>query len=196
MVHWRSSRLAIVLASAAALSLTATPAMARHWHSRDRGIDGGDLLAGVLIIGGIAAIAAAASKSSRDNRAPDYRYPEDPQSGGGSPGDDDYRNWRDYQDGNPGYGEPGAGDYGDYRGGNDYRGRNDWRSAGSTDGAVDSCVGELERGNRAVDSVDGVNREAEGWRVDGRLRDGRSFSCSADGDGRVRRLAVDGRALI
>jgi len=118
------------------------------------------------------------------------------QSSGGAPSDEDYRNWRNQRDGNPGYGEPGAGNYTDYRGENDYRGGGNWRSAGSTDGAVDVCVNELERGERVVDTVEGVNRDAEGWRVDGRLRDGRSFSCTADAASRVRRLAVDGRALI
>lgn len=43
----------------------------RRWRGRNRGIDGGDILAGALIIGGIAAIASAASNSARrgvDNR--------------------------------------------------------------------------------------------------------------------------------
>jgi len=202
MVLLRNSRSAIVLASAAALSLTATPAMARHWHSRDRGIDGGDLLAGVLIIGGIAAIAAAASKSSRESRAPDYPYRQDAEPQGGVPSDEDYRNWRDYRDRSSGYDQPGPGEYGadrsddDYSGRGDYRGAEDWRSTGSTDRAVDVCVDELERGDRSVEDVDGVNRDGEGWRVDGRLRDGRSFTCTADGEGRVRRLAVDGQLMI
>lgn len=37
----------------------------RHHHHGD-GIDGGDVLAGILILGGIAAIATAASNNSRD----------------------------------------------------------------------------------------------------------------------------------
>lgn len=189
MMMWRKSRFAIALISAAALSLAASPAMARHWHSRDRGIDGGDLLAGVLIIGGIAAVAAAASKSNRESPAPDYRYPEGEQPRIGSPSDEDYRNWREYRDRDPGYVEQGTDDSSAYRGGGD------WRSAGSTDGAVNVCVDELERNNRVVDTVDGVNRDANAWRVDGRLRDGRTFSCTADADGRVQHLAVDGSAL-
>lgn len=48
-------------------------------YRRHRGVDAGDVLAGVLILGGIAAVASAASKSSRDNR---YR-------------DRDYRDYRD-----------------------------------------------------------------------------------------------------
>ncbi|MGQ7829415.1 hypothetical protein [Altererythrobacter sp. Z27] len=57
----------------------------RYWRHRDR-IDAGDVLAGVLIIGGIAAIANAASKSERDRNYRDERYR-------------DYRNDRqDYRD--------------------------------------------------------------------------------------------------
>lgn len=53
----------------------------RYYRDRDR-VDGGDILAGVLILGGIAAIASAASKA--DQRDRDYReeprpYPEDPR---------------------------------------------------------------------------------------------------------------------
>lgn len=50
----------------------------RGYRHRDR-IDGGDILAGILIIGGIAAIASAASKNARDNRGYENqtsRYPD------------------------------------------------------------------------------------------------------------------------
>lgn len=55
----------------------------RYWRYRGRhhhhGIDAGDVLAGVLIIGGIAAIANAASNSERDRRyrERDVRYRDD-----------------------------------------------------------------------------------------------------------------------
>jgi hypothetical protein len=71
----RLNRFAAATALAAAFSLAATPAMARgyhhHWHRwhRDR-IDGGDVLAGALIIGGIAAIASAANNRDREERQP------------------------------------------------------------------------------------------------------------------------------
>jgi hypothetical protein len=55
---------------ATALTST-TPAMARD---RDRGIDGEDILAGALVLGGIAAIAAIASDGDRDDRRYDSRY--------------------------------------------------------------------------------------------------------------------------
>ncbi|NRD90488.1 hypothetical protein C8024_15010 [Sphingopyxis sp. BSNA05] len=47
-------------------------------HRRHRGgIDGGDVLAGILVIGGIAAIASAASKNNRDRRYEDRDYRDD-----------------------------------------------------------------------------------------------------------------------
>lgn len=60
--------------AAGALALTsATPAMARD--HRDGGISTGDVIAGAVIIGGIAAIAAAIGNDRDDNRYRDnYRY--------------------------------------------------------------------------------------------------------------------------
>jgi hypothetical protein len=52
----------------------------------------------------------------------------------------------------------------------------------------------VERGNRRVDSVDSVNRSANGWTVEGRV-DGRDFTCSVDGDGRIGGVTVDGSAI-
>ncbi|AOG01724.1 hypothetical protein BSY18_1782 [Blastomonas sp. RAC04] len=46
----------------------------RGWRGRNRGIDGGDILAGALILGGIAAIASAATNSSRNRNGPNDRY--------------------------------------------------------------------------------------------------------------------------
>jgi hypothetical protein len=57
--------------TAAATAITATPAQAGRY-DRD-GIDAGDVIAGALIIGGIAAVAAAASSKDRDGRY-DARY--------------------------------------------------------------------------------------------------------------------------
>lgn len=53
-------------AAAAAMAISATPAMARKRH--DKGIDAGDVIAGALVIGGIAAIASAASNDGRNDR--------------------------------------------------------------------------------------------------------------------------------
>ena len=179
-----ASKTACALAAAATLAMTATPAMARGWHGhhRDRGIDTGDVIAGVLIIGGIAAIASAAAKSNRDKREREARYPERRY-----PSDDDYRDYRDYRD--------RSGGYGDRRDREPYPGSG-WRSAGSMDGAVETCVGEVERADRRVDTVDTVNREGDGWRVEGLVSKGGAFSCTVDRDGRVRRVTVDGQAVI
>lgn len=57
-----------VAAGAMAIS-SATPAFAEGRHRDDGGISAGDVIAGALVIGGIAAIASAASNNDRD-----YRY--------------------------------------------------------------------------------------------------------------------------
>lgn len=170
-----ASRLSVALAVGAACSMTATPALARGWgdhygRHRDRGIDGGDILAGVLILGGIAAVASAASKSRKESREPDYRYP-----------DRDYRG-----DGGADYRDPPLRD--DPR---DYGDRGP-AVAGDARNAVDSCVDAVERGQTRVRSVDAVNRDRDGWRVEGQADDGRDFSCSIDRDGQVRGIGMDG----
>ncbi|PEQ12048.1 hypothetical protein B2G71_14530 [Novosphingobium sp. PC22D] len=167
--------------------MAATPALAHGYrgpYRHDR-IDGGDVLAGLLIIGGIAAIATAASNASKrqaDEDEPRYRYP-------GGPDTDD----RDggYADERPEY--PGSEYPRDDRAA--ARGT-PWRDLGGRDEAVDICADEIERGDRRIDSVDTVAREGEGYRVEGRMRDGRDFACGVDGDGRIRKVAIDGRAII
>jgi len=161
------TRPAAALAMAAALSLTASPAFARggwgHYrHHHGDGIDGGDVLAGLLVIGGIAAIASAAAKKNQERREADYRYPD-----------------RDYRSQDDGYYVPPAG--GRDR---DQDGERYGAASGDINGAVDDCVAEIERGNRRVDSVDSVNRESDGWRVQGTV-EGRPFACTVDRDGRV-----------
>ncbi len=114
-------------------------------YRRHRGVSAGDVLAGVLILGGIAAVANAA-KGSRDRYPqPVPRYP-DPRRG-------DYR-------------------YDDGRG---------------IDRAVSMCVDEIER-NARVETVDAVNRNADGWSVSGSLYDGQGFTCSIGEDGRIEAL--------
>ena len=101
MIH-RKTRIAAALAATAAASLAATPAAAQGWgwgggwggHRHRDHIDAGDVIAGVLIIGGIAAIASAASKSKRNRRDDDYRgdYPRERQ--GGYSGNDNDQQWQ------------------------------------------------------------------------------------------------------
>ncbi|MBE5073115.1 hypothetical protein IM511_02200 [Erythrobacteraceae bacterium E2-1 Yellow Sea] len=119
----------------------------RYRPYRHRHVSTGDVLAGVLIIGGIAAIASAASKD-RDER---YR-------------DRDYRD-RPY----------------DYR---ERRGDSRYDNSRGIDRAVSMCVDRIERDVR-VDSVDGVDRTGEGWRVTGTLYNGEGFTCRIGEDGRI-----------
>lgn len=167
----KTFRGAAVLASAAALSLAATPALARDrwgwgggWGRHHDRVDAGDVIAGILIIGGIAAVASAASKAGKNRRGEDRRYPEDR----------DYRA-DDYREPAPreGYGAAYAGDMND---------------------AVNRCIDEINRGRSRVDSVDGAEREADGWRVRGRVGTDSRFSCTIDGDGRIRQVSIDGQA--
>lgn len=80
--------------AAGAMAVTsASPAMARDRHHGD-GIDAGDVIAGALIIGGIAAIAAAASDNDHDRYRDRYGY--DDYSRYGYRDRDDY-----YRRGNP-----------------------------------------------------------------------------------------------
>ena len=173
----KKSRLAAVLASAAALSLSATPAAAQSWgwgggnwghHHRDR-VDAGDVLAGILIIGGIAAIASAASSKKRDrlDRRDDNRpdYPGDRTSGYGGYGNDNDQQWQQQGQQN-----------------------------GGVDSAVSRCLGEVSRGSNRGASVESINRDGDGWRVQGRTGAGAEFSCAVGGNGQIRNVQVDGRA--
>ncbi|MFM5950485.1 MAG: hypothetical protein ACKOPM_14870 [Novosphingobium sp.] len=168
----KTSRFAAVLASVAAFSMMATPAMANHnwgWggdRHRDR-VDAGDVIAGILIIGGIAAIASAASNNNKkkryerrddDGRYDDARYEDD-------------RNSRSY----------GSDD------------RPQWQEGSGINGAINRCLSEVGRGSGQGAEVDSVNRDGDGWRVTGRASGG-AFSCSIDRDGRVRNVDLGGRS--
>ena len=158
----------------AALAMTAVPVAAeahgrwdrggwggRGWHRDRGGIDGGDVLAGILILGGIAAIASAASKAEKKrNGSQDdgYRYrPED-----------------DRRDDRPDGYRPDDG-------------RNDNRLGAGSRGlneAVDNCVTEAERGGD-VEEVYDATRNGDGYRVSGTLRNGDRFSCDVSREGGV-----------
>lgn len=173
----KKSRIATVLASLAVVSLAAPPAMANHrnWGSwgrhRDR-VDAGDVIAGILILGGIAAVASAASKNKR--RDQEYRYPANnyPQR------------------------ERTSGDYAEDRDERDDRSeRQGWREGTGIDDAINRCMDEVSRGSTKIEEVDSVNRDGDGWRVQGRTDGGGNFSCTVDGDGRIRNVNIDGRAI-
>ncbi len=183
------SRTAAALAITAALSMAATPALARdrHWggggwgRHHDR-IDAGDIFAGVLILGGIAAIASAASNSnkakrererSRDYQYPDQSYPQQPYP---------------QRDNSTGYGNDTRPSYNE----SDRSSRTESRGL---DSAVDRCASEIERGDRRIEAIDTVTRDGDGWRVAGRTTSGSGFACTVDRDGRVSNVNLDGRAL-
>jgi len=186
----RTSRLAAASALAAALSLATTPAAAldlprpagvasakaydadagnvhhrRDRHHRGNGVDAGDILAGVLILGGIAAVASAASQSNdrRDDYPPQRDYPPPPPP-------------RDRYPQNAPYPPPAE------RGAQQSRG---------LDHAMDICVSEVERGGERVSSVESAARTGEGWNVGGVLQGGAHFSCWIDNEGRVGDIDID-----
>ena len=70
-----SKALVGTVAAGAMAMASASPSMARDYRDNDR-IDSGDIIAGALILGGIAAVAAAAGNGREryDYRDGDYRY--------------------------------------------------------------------------------------------------------------------------
>jgi hypothetical protein len=161
----------LALGAVAATALTAasvTPALADDYRHRD-GISAGEIIAGAVVIGGIAALAGAFDGDRGRDRY-DYRY--------------------DYRDGYRGdrYDRGGYGyDRGGYRYG--YGSRN----------AVERCVRAAENqarrfgGYRYADVIDvrDIDRTRDGFRVRGRIDvgggygrgDRGSFSCRVDGRG-------------
>lgn len=182
----RISRLASNLALAACLSMAATPALAgggwgggwgRGHHRHHGGDDAGWIIGGIIGIGIIAAMASSASKTNREREARerDSRYPD-----------------RDYRSENRDYRGDDRGGYGANRDG----GYSPSSANRGIDGAVDSCVAEVERGSTRVDTVESVDRDGEGWRVEGRTNGGKPFACSVGSSGRIRSVTVDGRAAM
>ncbi len=158
----KTTRFATMLASAAAFSMVATPAMANHgwgWGGRHRDrVDAGDVITGILIIGGIAAIASAASKKDKQKR---YE-----------------RRDRDDRD---------NGDYYERDEGRDDR--PEWQEGTGINGAINRCLGEVSRGPDGQGEVDSVSRDGDGWRVQGRSAGG-EFTCTIDRNGRIRNIEV------
>jgi hypothetical protein len=137
-----------IAAGAMAIS-SATPAAARD-HRDGNGISTGDVIAGALIIGGIAAVASAASNNDRDYRDGRYR-------------DGDYRYDR------AGYGDGYGSDRGHGYGGGRWGG-------GNPRSAVEQCVYAAERqagrysyGRADVTDIRSVRDTRHGYEVRGRI---------------------------
>jgi len=144
----------------------------RRWrrYRHHDGIDGGDVLGGVLILGGIAAVAAAIDKDRQDrngDRTQGRSYP--------------------YRDAPYDYRERGAADdQRDYGRGDDGRG-DDGRSSADpreADRAVEACNSEAARTGR-VDEIYDVDKIDGEWRVKGDFANGREFTCTVDANGRA-----------
>ncbi|MEO1489548.1 MAG: hypothetical protein AAFR88_08975, partial [Pseudomonadota bacterium] len=180
----------------------------RGWHGRrHRGIGAGEVIAGVAILGGIAAIASANNNRRRDRdvvivereryRADvrdDYRYDEqrDIQR------DQEIQELRRRTD--------------EQQREIEYlrsRGLDASRVSGAEarqnalppvsqlppvtapltiDGAIDRCTQVVEL-DAQVSGIDGVDRTQSGWSVRGRIADGQSFSCEVGNDGQIQRLS-------
>lgn len=159
-----SAAAAVVITS---VGLSATPAEARGrdggWgHRHHDRVDAGDIIGGILILGTIAAIAGAASKSKERSRQDrDYRY-EPPYR----PDDQRDRNYDrpDSQERVPAS-YPGS-----------YEANS--RASDACSWAVEGDMGDGAR----VDSISDARRNGEGWYVTGTASasdgDVRSFGCS------------------
>jgi len=147
-------------------------AEAHRWHRyrhHGDGIDGGDLLGGLLVIGGIAAVAAAIDKDQEERRGDrtqghDYPYRDAPGDYRDADRDVDHDIDRDSDR--------------DYGRGPD---RSDNRAA---DRAVEACSAEAARTGRVDEIYDVDNVDGE-WRVRGDYANGREFTCTVDSSGRA-----------
>lgn len=183
---------ATAAAGAMALASTAPAAAQDRYRDRDDGISTGEIIAGAVILGGIAAIL-----SSGDDRD-DYRYRGDYRDR------DDYR-YRDR-------------DYRNDRRSRHYRGdRRGYNRGLSARSAVERCVQAAEREaqryrgrNAEVYEVFDVDRERGGYEIKGRIavREGRGygyrrgyrndgwdegrFECEIDYNGRITDLDFSG----
>lgn len=182
------------VAAGAVMAVSVTPAVARD--RNDNGIGAGEIIAGALVIGGIAAVATAASDNGRYDRG--YRYD---RAG--------YGDYDRYDRGGRGYG---------YNSGNPRQAvaqcvraaerdatRYSYGNADVTDirGVRETRYGYEVRGRIAVNSMgrgwrNGDNRYGRGWDGDyrgwnNRLRgyDSGSFTCRIEG-GRVTDLDYSG----
>ena len=155
-------------AAAAALVSTASPALARDQYGRGGGIDVGDIIAGAVVLGGIAAVAGAIGNDRNGgygyrNRGYNYGYPTD-----GYNNNDRYRS-------NDGYRTNNTYRTNDRYGYNDSYDRYGYQN-GNPRQAVEQCVATAESeasrysyGRADVTDIRGVDRNSRGYTVRGRI---------------------------
>lgn len=195
--------------SAAILVTSVAPAAARPyrghhggwnggWHHRDRGVRGGDLLAGVVILGGIAAIAGMSAKKDRqvdDEIA--YRNRDRSVDAYADRSDDG--EWRG----------DAAGRRDDPPAGDDRYASNDTQVIRDEDAAVDACARAAEGkahaygSDASVRNIADVQGEGTEWRVSGTVetRNGyrdrasaRGFTCTVR-YGQIDGVRLDGESV-
>ena len=152
-------------AAAAALVSSASPALARDRHD---GIDVGDIIAGAVVIGGIAAVAGAIGNDRGYNNgypSGSYRY-NDRYGNNDRYGYNDRYRYNDRNDRNG---------YDDRYGYNDRYDRSGYRN-GNPRQAVEQCVfaaeqeaGRYSYGRADVTDIRGVDRNSRGYTVRGRI---------------------------
>lgn len=156
-----SKALLVTGAAAAALVSSASPALARD---RD-GIDIGDIIAGAVVLGGIAAVAGAIGGNDRygDRYGDSYGYPYDDR-----------------------YGDRNDGRYGDR-----YGDRYGYNRSGNPRQAVEQCVRTAEAqasrysyGRADVTDIRSVDRNSRGYTVKGRIAVNSSGRGYRNGDNR------------
>ena len=148
-------------AAAAVLVATASPVMARDQYGRGDGINVGDIIAGAVVLGGIAAVAG--SIGNNRNRGYSYGYPSDGYNTNDRyRSNDDYR-YNDSYRTNDRYGYDDSNDRYGYRNGNPRQ-------------AVEQCIATAEsEANRAsygradVTDIRSVDRNSRGYTVRGRI---------------------------
>lgn len=188
-------------------ALVAPAAEARHrdyWGHRHRvDVDAGDVIAGVLILGTIAAIANTGKKRERERQGERYepRDSRDSRDGGYDRSadydrDDDGQRSTDYgrddRDLPIDRADEVSGDLQDN--GDDRHGTSGRTDAGR---AADACAVAAERrlgGNARTTGIDRVMSEGNGWSVSGRVESDaagpRDFQCSYRA-GRVSSVSID-----
>lgn len=153
-------------AAAAALVSAASPALARDRYGHGDGIDVGDIIAGAVVLGGIAAVAGSIGNNrGYNNGYPSGSYRTTNRYGYPSNGYD-YNDSSRYND------RDGYNDRYDYNNGNDRYG---YRN-GNPREAVEQCVATAENqasrysyGRADVTDIRGVDRNSRGYTVRGRI---------------------------